>query len=342
MPRIFTRTLPATAVAVFAALCLPAHAQEQLSTAAGVRAVLAGFATDFFVSNCFNRPAAPLRIAVAQMPGSSKKFSDADADTLTGWVEDAFQGERLFQIVPRRRRYEIDEIMKAVGDASQPAAHELDGVVAIMPEGGSRSVNVTAYTNTLCKGPSRTLAVGRFGRTPDIPATFFEHAARRLPGGVTRLVVMPPDLPGLANDPPARVMGRRLQELLAGAAGEAFQKPDLRDSRPVVEIFADGMDVRGPGRRSCTSAAPGTGSTTASMSGSSFADPCAREGPWRRSTTAASSPPTSCRGPAPPRSPPSTAFWRWSLAPTSHDGPASHRLRRSGLCRRGGSRSLPR
>lgn len=239
-------TRATAAVAVLLSVWLPARAQDEVSTAAGVKAALAGFATDFFVSNCFNRPAPPLRIAVAQMPASSRKFSDDDADTVTGWVEDALQGERLFQIVPRRQRYELDEIVKALGDKNQAASHELDGIVTITPEGGGRSVNVVAYTSTMCKGPSRSIAIGTLTRSPDIPSTFFEHAVKRLPREVTRLVVMPPDLMGLPDDLPARVMGRRLQGLLASAAGEFFQRPDVSGGpRPVIEILSDGMDTAG-------------------------------------------------------------------------------------------------
>lgn len=248
----------AASLVALSALGMPTalQAQEQAFTAHSVAAALTGFGETFFRSPCFRdrRDPPPLNIAVAQME-SSNKFRDDEEEAITDWVEEALATEvdQVFRVRPQRRRWELDEMRKQLGESKSLApADRLDGIIAIRPGITGRTVSVTAYAyanDRLCEGAARTIAVGRINRVPDVPEKFFEEAAGRLPdGGVDRVVVMRPDVSDFGNSIPARIMGRRLQVQLADAISRFFQTgihagPAAGRVRPGVEIYADGMDV---------------------------------------------------------------------------------------------------
>jgi hypothetical protein len=249
----------AVSLAGFCALCVPAalQAQEEAFTATGVRNALGGFAADFYSSSCFspNRPPLPLRIAVAQMEPSTK-FRDDEEQTITERIEGALAADpRWVQVRPRRLRWELDEIRKALGESkSLAASDQLDGIIAISPEGG-RTVDVVAYAYTNgreCVGATRSIAVGQISKSPDVPDKLFQRAARRLPSskGIERLIVMPPDMSGFADGMPARVMARQLQGQLVNAINQVFETRAERNPagdiiRSPAQRYVDGMDGSG-------------------------------------------------------------------------------------------------
>jgi hypothetical protein len=249
----------AVSLAGLCALWAPAalQAQEEAFTATGVRNALSGFAADFYSSSCFNpdRPPLPLRVAVAQMEPSTK-FRDDEEQTITERIEGALAADpRWFQVRPRRLRWELEEIRKALGDSKSLAAgDQLDGIIAISPEGG-RTVDVVAYAyagGRECVGATRSIAVGTISKSPDVPDKLFQRAARRLPSdkGIERVIVMPLDMTGFATGIPARVMARQLQGQLVNAINQVFQtraerNPAGNTARSPAQRYVEGMDASG-------------------------------------------------------------------------------------------------
>jgi hypothetical protein len=181
----------------------------------------------------------------------SKKFTDEEQEALSDWVEEALAAEGRFQVIPRRLRWELNEISKALGESkSQAPGDQLDGIIAIKP-GTGKTVNVVAYAyanDRLCMGVTRSVAVGKIGEAYDVPRKFFEFAAKKLPDkGIDRLALMPPEVVGVGNPIQARVLGQRLQDQLADGVKQVFQtraQLSPRDAgRPVVVPFAEGMDA---------------------------------------------------------------------------------------------------
>lgn len=250
----------AVSLAALGALCVPAaaqaqaQAQEETFTATVVRDALGGFAADFYSSSCFNanRPPLPLRVAVAEMEPSTK-FRDDEERTITERVEGALASDpRWFQVRPRRLRWELDEIRKALGESKSLApGDQLDGIIAISPQSG-RTVDVVAYAysnDRECVGATRSVVVGRITRAADVPDKLFQRAAGRLPDkGVDRLIVLPPDLTGFADGLPAQVMAKQLQGQLVNAINLVFQRRAERNPagdtpRAPAQHFVDGMDT---------------------------------------------------------------------------------------------------
>jgi hypothetical protein len=241
----------AVSLVALSALCVPTSLQAQEFTAASVVTALSGFGNDFRKSNCFiGRDFRPFQIAVAQMERSTK-FTDYEEDTISEWVEEALAADPFFVVAAQRRRWELDEISKALGESKSPAAKEpLDAIVTIK-EGPGKTINVAAFAwanGTRCPGGSKSIAVGKIVEAPDVPEKFFEHAAKKLPDKtIEQLVVMPADVAGVGAGIPARVMGQQLQEQLADGIKQVFQTRARMSAgnslQPVVLTYADGMDV---------------------------------------------------------------------------------------------------
>ncbi len=242
----------AVSLVALSALCVPTALQAQDFTAASVATALSGFSNTFRLSTCFvGREFKPFQIAVAQMDPTTTKFSDYEQDAISEWVEEALSADPFLVVAAQRRRWELDEISKALGDSKSPAAKDpLDAIITIK-EGSGRSVNVTAYAwnnGTRCLVSPKTIAVGKIVEAPDVPEKFFERAAKKLPDKtIEQLVVMRPDVTGVGAGIPARVLGQQLQEQLADAIKQVFQtRARLRPSDsvgPVVLTYVDGMDV---------------------------------------------------------------------------------------------------
>jgi hypothetical protein len=242
-------------LAALSALSMPTalQAQDGPFTADTVTAAFKGFGAEFFSSECFSHARRPMQIAVAQMH-ESRKFSDAEEGIITDLIEEALAADRLFQVLPRRQQYDLDEIAKELGRSRSAApADQLDGIIVIK-QGVGRSVTVMAKAykegDQLCNGPARRIAVGAITEAPDVPSKFFDEAARKLPSkDIERVVVMTSDTSSFGNSIAARVLGQRLQEQLADGVKKVFQERAQRsvrgDGRPPVVPYADGMDLAG-------------------------------------------------------------------------------------------------
>jgi hypothetical protein len=241
----------AVSLVALSALCVPTALQAQDFTAASVMTALNGFSTAFRLSSCFpGRDFRPFQIAVAQMTGSTK-FSDYDEDTISEWVEEALAADPFFVVAAQRRRWELDEISKALGESKSPAAKDpLDAIITIK-EGPGKTVNVTPFAwnnGTRCLVSPKSFAVGKIVEAPDVPEKLFERAARKLPDkNIEQLVVMPPDVTGVGTSIPARVMGQELQEQFADGIKRVFETRARLSAgnsvQPLVLTYADGIDV---------------------------------------------------------------------------------------------------
>jgi hypothetical protein len=240
----------AASLVALSALCVPAPLQAEDFTAVSVMTALNGFSTAFRLSSCFpGRDFRPFRIAVAQMAGSTK-FSDYEEDTISEWVEEALAADPFFVVVAQRRRWELDEISKALGESKSPAAKDpLDAIITIK-EGQGKTVNVTPFAwnnETRCLVSSKSIPVGKIVEAPDVPEKFFERAAKKLPDkAIEQLVVMLPEVTGVTGIP-GRVLARQLQELLADGIKRVFEARARvsfgNGVPPLVLTYADGLDL---------------------------------------------------------------------------------------------------
>jgi uncharacterized protein YraI len=252
----------ALSLLALSALSVPTvlQAQDNAFTLDFAKTALKGFGEDLLRrSRCFShrQDVRPLRIAVAQIEDSTR-FDDYEADTISDRIEEALAHDSSFQVIERRRRWEIEEIRKALGERKsstpQDPHDQLEGIVTIRPE-AARAVSVVAYgyTDTLCVGTTKYIPIGRIDKAPDVPRKFFERAARKLPDkSLERLVVMPPDITSFATGMAARIMAQRLQEQLVDAIRNVLRSPARTGLHqalpPVVQAYIEGVNVSGAWR----------------------------------------------------------------------------------------------